>query len=539
MTDTAPNPDVTYGTISYHPNLNVNQVVRNNGTTDTTGLDSSYLPRPAAVGAGGAYASWSSGTYTYDGAANVKAIGSSSFVYDNLSRINSATVFTGQTGGGTSFQKSFSYDVYGNLLSGPGPGSISVNSATNRLNAPSTYDAAGNMTGWNAGPTYQYDSFNQMTRMTNGTQDWLYLYNASDERVLARDLNALVSRWSLRDLSGLTLREYLDDNGKWSVGNDYLYRDGLLLAAETQIGRRHFHLDHLGSPRLITRASGYQSAYHAYFPFGMEATGETQDSVRMKFTGHERDLANLASSADDLDYMHARAYNPAIGRFLGPDPMGGFLIWPQALNRFSYAAGNPLRYIDPDGRLILPSEAFLRFMDAITRNASISGQVNAGIRRVGGTASFELLPRFGHAKASLGYGIGIGASLTANVATDPVDKPQFVFSMSGGEGWGARIKMTQSFNGDRQWLVGVGAGIGWGANITMPVGEGDLATFSYYDQQGNRIGWDAAWYPGGPGHDRDFISIVGNPHLRTLTPADQNIHDLYLGGRICIERICL
>ena len=90
------------------------------------------------------------------------------------------------------------------------------------------------------------------------------------------------------------------------MGTDYIYRDGLLLAAETQTGQRHFHLDHLGTPRLITRASGYPAGYHVYYPFGEEATAFNQDAERMKFTGHERDLASLGGAGDDLDYMHAR-----------------------------------------------------------------------------------------------------------------------------------------------------------------------------------------------------------------------------------------
>src|SRR6185503_11531262 len=105
-------------------NLTVNQVVRNNGVTDTQGLDPSFLPRPSSLGAVGAYASWSSGPYAFDGGANIKTIGLSAFVYDGLSRIKTATVYTGTTpaSGGSSPQKSFTYDVYGNVLSGPGPG---------------------------------------------------------------------------------------------------------------------------------------------------------------------------------------------------------------------------------------------------------------------------------------------------------------------------------------------------------------------------------------------------------------------------------
>src|SRR6185503_9678462 len=77
---------------------------------------------------------------------------------------------------------------------------------------------------------------------------------------------------------------------------------------------RHYHLDHLGTPRLITSAAMAKLAYHAYLPFGEELTSTTQDLEQMKFTGHERDFANPSSVADDLDYMHARHYSPLLGR---------------------------------------------------------------------------------------------------------------------------------------------------------------------------------------------------------------------------------
>jgi RHS repeat-associated protein len=125
------------------------------------------------------------------------------------------------------------------------------------------------------------------------------------------------------------LREYQSNQGHWSVGTDYLYRDGLLLAAETQTGPRHFHLDHLGTPRLITRGSGERVAYHVYYPFGEELTAFNQDTERMKFTGHERDLASASGAGDDLDYMHARHESPVTGRFLSSDRISGTPAEPQ------------------------------------------------------------------------------------------------------------------------------------------------------------------------------------------------------------------
>ncbi|MEO7417873.1 MAG: RHS repeat-associated core domain-containing protein, partial [Thermoanaerobaculia bacterium] len=116
-------------------------------------------------------------------------------------------------------------------------------------------------------------------------------------------------------------------------------------------GRRHFHLDHLGTPRLITRASGYSAGYHVYYPFGEEATAFNQDAERMKFTGHERDLASPAGAGDDLDYMHARFCSPLTGRFLSPDPEeSAKRSQPQSWNKYIYALNNPIRYVDSDGR---------------------------------------------------------------------------------------------------------------------------------------------------------------------------------------------
>jgi RHS repeat-associated protein len=117
-------------------------------------------------------------------------------------------------------------------------------------------------------------------------------------------------------------------------------------------GRRHFHPDHLGTPRLITNATGQQVAFHTYYPFGEEATAPNQDTERLKFTGHERDFLDPAGPGDDLDAMRARYCSPITGRFLGVDPASASASAkrPQSWNRYSYSLNNPANVIDPDGR---------------------------------------------------------------------------------------------------------------------------------------------------------------------------------------------
>ncbi len=268
-----------------------------------------------------------------------------------MNRLFASSLYDGPTGGGNLKQQSYTFDAYGNITGITTNGVLRntpTSTATNRLTGAVSYDAAGNLTGWN-GAIYQYDRFNQMTRMASGSEDWTYIYTADDERIWSYSPG--LSRWTLRDLESNVLREYLTDSRGWSVGTDYFYRDGLLLAAETQSGRRHFHLDHLGTPRLITRASGDRAAYHAYYPFGEEATPFNQDGERMKFTGHERDLASPAGAGDDLDYMHARHRSPVTGRFLSTDTAAADLALPQTWNRYSYTLGNPLALTDPDGQI--------------------------------------------------------------------------------------------------------------------------------------------------------------------------------------------
>ncbi len=47
--------------------------------------------------------------------------------------------------------------------------------------------------------------------------------------------------------------------------------------------------------------------------------------------------------------MRARYYDPAVGRFLGRDPLSGQLTQPATQNRFAYVENNPASGVDPLG----------------------------------------------------------------------------------------------------------------------------------------------------------------------------------------------
>ncbi len=312
-------------------------------------------------------ATWNSWTYLYDGSGNVTNIGGPTdpvhnvYVYDSLSRIKQANLGTNT--------EIYTYDRFGNLTQRETNGTafpVNIDPTNNRL-IGATYDPAGNLATYGV-ESYAYDPFNMLRQSSSqGPQPDRYVYTAGDQRIgLWRGDYWL---WSFRDASGKVIRQYESVHSRpnviWRWVEDYVYRDGVLLGAERPAelgGRRHFHLDHLGTPRLITGENGLTVSQHDYFPFGNEITALRQETPNgfdreepMKFTGHERDFTGgtMTENTNYLDYMHARSTNPGLGRFLSVDPVidqRRAVRNPQMWNRYAYVINNPIRYTDPTGR---------------------------------------------------------------------------------------------------------------------------------------------------------------------------------------------
>ena len=93
---TNPMTGYTYGTISYWPNLMVDQVTHGNGIVDTQANDPNDLRRPQSITASLGMANlWQTGNYVYDGAGNVTQIGAARFLYDGVSRLTSGSLVLG------------------------------------------------------------------------------------------------------------------------------------------------------------------------------------------------------------------------------------------------------------------------------------------------------------------------------------------------------------------------------------------------------------------------------------------------------------
>ncbi len=384
---------VNFADLVYHANGMLRRVTHGNGVVDEQTVDPSGMPRPrrlrtigAVLGPSGvAGGDWDSGTYLYDGIGNIRAIGADRFVYDAVSRLVDAKV--------SGRRQKFAYDEFGNLFAmvrydtvaegAPAVSSMVVKASplSNHLGPPAgaalpsfEYDASGNVVGWRdsqqaadeAAYQYSFDGFDMMKEIKGGAGlGKIYVYSADDERLAVIDYKAggtvqpglIKETWSVRGLGHEVLRDFESVHGTasggWSHARDYV-RQGLLLSASIlPDDRRHyFHLDHLGTPRLVTDADKRRVSQPNYFPFGEELS-MASDGERMKLTGHERDdnSRREGNQMGDLLYMHARYQNFAIGRFLSLDPAsGGETARPQAWNRYAYVVNNPVGSLDPDGR---------------------------------------------------------------------------------------------------------------------------------------------------------------------------------------------
>jgi len=118
-------------------------------------------------------------------------------------------------------------------------------------------------------------------------------------------------------------------------GTSYVHANGQTIAKINESGIFYYHSDHIGSTSAMTDSEGKVIEEQINLPFGEQISG----SEKYGFTGKEHDETGL-------QYFGARHYSPLTGRFLTVDSVKDGVNW------YSYAAGNPLKFIDPNGREI-------------------------------------------------------------------------------------------------------------------------------------------------------------------------------------------
>jgi RHS repeat-associated protein len=192
-----------------------------------------------------------------------------------------------------------------------------------------TYDGRGNMTangtatfGYTAenrltsssGGNFYYDPLGRLAHLTAGGTDFLY------------DGGELIQE--MQSHGGPTRRRYVHGPGS---DEPLVWYEG---AGTTD--RRYLHADERGSVVAVSDGTGTVLGINKYDEYGVPAACNIGS---FGYTGQVW-LPELG-----LWHYKARMYDPKLGRFLQPDPIG----YDDGLNMYAYVGGDPVNSTDPTG----------------------------------------------------------------------------------------------------------------------------------------------------------------------------------------------
>lgn len=293
-------------------------------------------------------------SFTHSGAAagGKAALMNQSFSYDNLGRL------TGFVSNNTS--QAFQYDANGNRTRATFGATSYTNTiapASNRLMATSgpapaktnSYDASGNLIS-DGSFNNVYTPRGRLYSTQVGTLTLTQFFNGIGQRVQRSYGGGIF----VYDEQGNLIGEYDTATGKATRETVYLGNMPVALlkqsltnpGAVTATNVFYIYPDHLGTPRVITRASDSQIVWRwdSADPFGMMPPNENPGgfgvftfNLRMPGQYYDRDV--------NIFYNYFRDYDPQIGRYVQSDPIG----IGGGVNTFSYLLNNQISSKDKFG----------------------------------------------------------------------------------------------------------------------------------------------------------------------------------------------
>jgi len=336
-----------------------------------------------------------------------------SYSYDALKRLISASSTPTTGSSPAAWTQTFGYDGFGNLTSkvlNSGSNSIpwAVDPATNRFGSGSSYDLNGNLLS-GPGVTLSYDEANRVASVASGSGGTQYYTYSPDNKRIFGPLGysgagvSLPTGWTFYGAYGEKLGSFYwyDPSG---TGDCYVSCQMRVASWDIWLaGRLIFEGP---SPTQYTAwAVGYgvgatypdrigtNRAYGSrFYPYGEEITSTANNHE--KFGTYTRD------SFSGLDYADQRYYASSYGRFNTADPYRASAgpSDPGSWNRYSYTRGDPVNRYDPRGL----ADWSVDVTDTVD---PVEGNMDGGIGRPG--AKFEIDQGYGDPPTSTPVG-GIG-----------------------------------------------------------------------------------------------------------------------------------
>jgi RHS repeat-associated protein len=327
------------------------------------------------------------------------------FTYDNLNRLKTyggctVTYDTGGKGNITSRSEiaSFYYD-----------------------NSAKPYAVTGsNHASGNAIPlrnqTVEYTSFHRPAKISENNYTATFTYNSDGDRVKMAVVY-YASKWFYRYYFGQKYE--IDDRNvgglkeKLYLGGDFYTAAAVYVRENGGTGQlQYICRDYLGSITHLTNASGTLLQELSYNAWGF-AQNPSQWYLYNVQTTPEPLLGRGYGGHEQLTWfglvnMNARLYDPAVGRFLSPDPFVQAPDATQSFNRYSYAFNNPLKYTDETGEYAVIDDLIA---------AAIGGLVNlVGNACQGNIHSWEqAFSSFGVGAAGTWAGMYVGPVVGAGI----------------------------------------------------------------------------------------------------------------------------
>ena len=292
--------------------------------------------------------------YTYDALGRPVTMttldGTTTYGYDLLGQLTSVDEPGGQT-------IAYQYDAAGNRVSEVDSGTT-TSYATNDLNqctasGPATYqyDAAGNLiskTDATGTTSYAYNGENQLVSVVSPADTWTYQYNALGQQVSSthngRQTDYLIDPTGLGNMIGAY---QASGSGSGQAIAHYAYGYGLTSCTDASGSADYYAFDGSGNTVDLTGPTGAALDTYSYLPFGetLSATG----SVNNPFTYGGQ--SGAVDESNGLYFMRNRWYDPVLGRFTQPDPLG---LSGGDPNLYRYAGNSPIVQSDPSGTTSSP-----------------------------------------------------------------------------------------------------------------------------------------------------------------------------------------
>ena len=206
---------------------------------------------------------------------------------------------------------------------------------------------------------YEYNYYGQRIEKTAGSVTTLYHYDLSGNLIAETDtLGNTLKEYIYLGATPLAMIVYgpseylssdLDQDGDVDGRDLYLAGASNLAVVAADFGLIYapgekmcfYHTDHLGTPIMMTDIQE-QTIWRAdYAPFGNLNLSVSQVGNNLRFPGQYFD------EETGLHYNWHRYYDPEIGRYLTPDPIG----LEGGINPFVYVLNNPIDLVDPLGLL--------------------------------------------------------------------------------------------------------------------------------------------------------------------------------------------